>query len=128
MTADLLLNALMFVKTNLMMVMNHREAQVFWKVRYKISLSVRYKNKHLEEPKEHTSVFLKWLRSHHTTALQPMDENFRPSPFKLSPTPPFLYEIPRHRQVYFKNAFHSEHKHFHFRQTLTERRNNVLRD
>lgn len=33
MTADSLLNTLMFIKTNFIMVMNHSEAQVFWKVR-----------------------------------------------------------------------------------------------
>lgn len=36
MAADILLSALMFIKTNLIVVMNHSEAQVFWKVRYKI--------------------------------------------------------------------------------------------
>lgn len=70
------------------MVMNHSEAQVFWKVRDNIWLSVRYKNERLEELKEHTSFFLKWLRSHHTTALEPRDENFQPPTFKLGPNTP----------------------------------------
>lgn len=88
MIADILLNTLIFIETVLIMVLNHSEAQVFWKVRCKIRLSVRYKNKHLEELKEDTSFFLKWLRSHHTTALEPMDENFQPLPLKLGPNTP----------------------------------------
>lgn len=63
MIANMLLNTLMFIQTNFVMVMNHSVAQVFQKVRYKLWLSVRYRNKHLEEPKEHISVFLTWLHS-----------------------------------------------------------------